>query len=116
MSRRPPHRVALALALVALWAQSLWPALSLAAAPGPVVLCTGYGVQIVADPSAPPATAARHDCPCCVLQPSPLAAPPAGPGLRLPVSAGTADFAGPRRSHRAEPGYRLPWGRAPPAA
>ena len=114
--RGSPHRFALALALFALWAQSLWPALSLAAVPGKLAVCAGYGLQYVADPTAPPAAAATHDCPCCILQPAPMAVPPAWLALPLPWPPGIAAYAEPDVSSPAEPGYRLPWGRAPPAA
>lgn len=115
MTNRSRTRVTLALALFALWAQALWPALSLLAAPGAVVLCTGAGVTTVADPLAPPAPPGAHDCPCCMVQPSPLP-PPAAPVVARATAPLPVAYAAPAVARPLDPAYRLAWGRAPPAA
>ena len=106
-------RTLLVLALLALWAQALWPPLSVMAAPRTVVLCTGAGAQVVPDPLAPAPRV--HDCPCCMVQPVALPLP-AAPRLVRAAAPAPVAYAVPVVGSPAQPAYRLARGRAPPAA
>ncbi|MEQ9641005.1 MAG: hypothetical protein RIM84_13365 [Alphaproteobacteria bacterium] len=76
------YRVAHGLALFALWAQLLWPALAMAAGPDGIAICTGNGLRTIADPALPAATV-MHDCPCCVMQGHAARRPPSDPNLAM---------------------------------
>ena len=84
MSWLRQYRVAHALALFALWAQLLWPALAMAGGPDSIAICTGNGLLNVVDPAAPATPAITHDCPCCVVQAQGGMPAPESPALRLP--------------------------------
>ncbi len=108
------YRVAHALALFALWAQLLWPALAMAGGPDSIAICTGNGLRYVVDPAAPAAPAVTHDCPCCVVQAQGGMPSPESPALRLPDAGDQHVSARPLPLVTVRDDGLRPWGRAPP--